>query len=168
MSTRPRDRYGRPLPRGAQDELVLRQEPDEVVGSVHEAFAEAVKLFDRQRFFEAHEFFEYIWKSDEVADDDRDFWKGLTQVAVGCCHTQRGNERGAVTLLERASNYLESYPDAYQGVAVATLRALARHVADTVRERGASPEVRFPLFPREPEAREGRRQDIIRESDVRT
>ena len=64
--TRPRDRYGRPLPRGARDEMATREEPEQVVGSAEEALRRAVELFDAERFFEAHEFLEYIWKSDEI------------------------------------------------------------------------------------------------------
>ncbi len=83
----------------------------------------AVALFDEQRFFEAHEFLEYIWKSDEVPEADRDFWKGVTQIAVGCCHTQRGNAKGAVTLLERATRYMAPYPRVYHGIAADALAA---------------------------------------------
>ena len=67
-------------------------------------------MFDAQRFFEAHEFFEYVWKADEVGERDRPFWKGVTQVAVGCCHAQRGNDHGALALLGRAAGYLRRYP----------------------------------------------------------
>ena len=147
-NARPRDRFGAPLPRGAGDELAQRREPAEVISSVDEAFTEAVRLFDEQRFFEAHEFLEYIWKSDEVPAADRDFWKGVTQVAVGCVHTQRGNSKGAVTLLERAGRYMAPYPPRYRGVAADTLAAAAVQLANDVRDQGASPQRRFFPFPR--------------------
>lgn len=147
MSARPRDRFGRPLARGAPDELPEREEPDEVVRSADEAFDRAVSLFDEQRFFEAHEFFEWIWKSDETPPSDRDFWKGVTQVAVGCVHTQRGNATGALTLLERAVAYLSPYPSPHRGVDTAALIGAARQVAEVVRARGPSPAVAFPRLP---------------------
>ena len=147
-NARPRDRFGAPLPRGSVDELAHRQEPEEVVSSVAEALAHAVALFDQQRFFEAHEFLEYVWKSDEIAAGDRDFWKGVTQVAVGCCHVQRGNTTGAVTLLERATRYLSPYPSIYGGVAADALAAAALRLAADVREAGASPQRDFFSFPR--------------------
>lgn len=148
MSERPRDRFGRPLPRNAPDGMPGREDPDETVTSLDDAFARAVALFDQQRFFEAHEFFEWIWKSDEVAPGDRDFWKGVTQVAVGCVHTQRGNAQGALTLLERAADHLSPYPSPYHGVDTAELSHVARRVASAVRERGPSPDVAFPPWPR--------------------
>lgn len=148
MSLRPRDRLGRPLPRGAADEMPDRQDPDEAVGSVEEAFARGVALFDERRFFEAHEYLEWIWKAEDVDPADRDFWKGVTQVAVGCVHTQRGNATGALTLLERAVAYLAPYPSPHRGVDTAALRAAAGQVASAVRSQGPSPAVDFPRFPR--------------------
>ncbi len=146
-NARPRDRYGRPLPRGAQDEMPLKAEPDEVVSTVAEAFDHAVELFDSQRFFEAHEFFEWIWKHPDVDPVDKDFWKGVTQVAVGCCHIQRRNDPGALTLLDRAADYLDPYPDVHHGVDTAELRRRSRALAAQVREFGAAPDRDFPRFP---------------------
>lgn len=148
MSLRPRDRFGRPLPRGAADEMPDRQAPEDVVGSVEEAFRRGAALFDEQRFFEAHEYLEWIWKTDEVHPDDRDFWKGVTQVAVGCVHTQRGNATGALTLLERAVGYLAPYPSPHHGVDTSALRAAAARVAEAVRSEGPSADIEFPRFPR--------------------
>jgi uncharacterized protein len=147
-NARPRDRFGRPLPRGSRDELAHAEEPGEVGVTLAAAFARAVALFDEQRFFEAHEFFEHIWKSDWVDARDRDFWKGVTQVAVGCCHVQRGNGAGAVTLLERAADYLAGYPERHNGVDTAALRAAALDVVAQVRAEGAGPERSFPRLPR--------------------
>lgn len=147
-NARPRDRFGAPLPRGSVDELAHRREPDDVVSSVAAALDEAVRLFDEQRFFEAHEFLEYVWKSDEISPDDRDFWKGVTQVAVGCCHVQRGNATGAQTLLRRAARYLEPYPSTHQGVDAGRLATDAVRVADEVAEAGATPQQHFFRFPR--------------------
>ncbi|MPZ73245.1 MAG: DUF309 domain-containing protein [Nitriliruptorales bacterium] len=147
-NARPRDRYGAPLPRDAADELAHRREPEEVVDNVADAFEEAVALFNEQRFFESHEFLEYIWKSDEIPEADRDFWKGVTQVAVGCVHTQRGNNKGAVTLLERAARYMAPYGSPYQGVAADALAGAALRLASQVRDHGASEQRRFFEFPR--------------------
>ena len=147
-NARPRDRFGRPLPRGARDELAHAEEPEDVVSSLAEAFDRAVALFDEQRFFEAHEFLEHIWKSDWIDPADKNFWKGITQVAVGCCHVQRGNDAGAVTMIERAVGYLAPYPGEHLGVDVAALSARATELAEVVRARGASADLDFPRFPR--------------------
>ena len=146
-NARPRDRYGRPLPRGARNEMVSREEPEDVVSSIGEALQKAVALFNAERFFEAHEFFEYIWKHEEVPASDRDFWKGVTQVAVGCVHTQRGNAKGALTLLERSLGYLAPYPLRHHGIDRRALMEAAARVAAQVRRDGPSPDVTFPEFP---------------------
>jgi hypothetical protein len=146
-NARPRDRYGRPLARDAVDELGDRPDPAEVVGSVDEALREAATLFDQRRFFEAHEFLEWVWKSDQVDSRDRDFWKGVTQVAVGFAHTQRGNDSGAVTLLQRAVRHIAPYPSPYCGIDVEALATAALAVARRVEQDGASPDLDFPRFP---------------------
>lgn len=147
-NARPRDRFGRPLPRGAVDEMGHREDPDDVVGDVAAALDRAAALFDEQRFFEAHEFLEWIWKSEDVPAADKTFWKGVTQVAVGCCHTQRGNAAGALTLLERAADHLAEEPERDLGVDRIVLAAAARRLAAAVRTQGASPDRDFPAFPR--------------------
>lgn len=149
-NARPRDRFGRPLPRGAVDEMAQREEPEAVVATTAEAFARAVALFDAARFFEAHEFLEWIWKHDDhgEAAADRRFWKGVTQVAVACVHVQRDNPAGALTLLDRARAALDGYPDHHRGVDRAALVAVADALAATVRAEGAHPGLDFPRFPR--------------------
>ena len=110
----------------------------------------AIELFDEKRFFESHEFFEDVWKANDVEGRDRPFWKGVTQVAVGCCHAQRGNERGALALLERAEGYLRGYPSPHCGIDTTALISLTRRVTDQVREHSASPDLDFPEFPTAP------------------
>ena len=142
-----RDRYGRPLPHDSRNEPVHAREPGEVAISVGEARRRGIALFDEQRFFEAHEFFERAWKAEGVQDRDRRFWKGVTQVAVGCCHAQRENDRGALALLERAANHLRGFPSRHYGIDTTALISVARSVADQVRQRGASAKLDFPKFP---------------------
>jgi predicted metal-dependent hydrolase len=148
---RPRDRYGRPLPPGAEDQLAAADAPSdlpaETPGTVVDAYLRGVALFDTMRFFEAHECFEFVWKAADVHEQDRPFWKGVTQVAVGCCHVQRGNVKGAVALLTRATQYLRPYPSSHCGIDTTALIAVARHVADQVAQGGASAAVEFPKFP---------------------
>jgi len=51
--------------------------------------------------FNAHEVLEAAWKNGP--DDEQMLWQGLAQLAVGITHIQRGNVKGAITLLRRAS-----------------------------------------------------------------
>lgn len=144
---RPRDRFGAPLPRGARDELPERVDPETVCRDLDEGVARAANLFDQQRFFEAHEFFEWVWKLPDLDQADRSFFKGLAQVAVGMTHTQRGNASGATTLLRRAAGYLEGYPSPHHGVHTTAVQRLAREFAGRVDREGPGPDHDFPRFP---------------------
>lgn len=147
-NARPRDRFGAPLPRGARDQMADRVEPEEVADGLDDAVRRGAALFDAQRFFEAHEFFEWVWKSAEIDEAERPFWKGVAQIAVGYCHTQRGNATGAVTLLTRGADYTEGFPAGHRGIDVRRLRADARAFAASIRVRGVGPDRAFPAFPR--------------------
>lgn len=146
-STRPRDRYGRVLPSGSRNELADGGDPTTGVRSAREACRRGIALFDEQRFFEAHELFEYAWKALDIEESDRPFWKAVTQVAVGCCHAQRGNDRGALAVLERAIGELGRYAAPHCGIDTAALIAGAQRVAEQIRQRGASVDLDFPKFP---------------------
>ena len=146
-NARPRDRFGRPLPYGSLDQMPDREDPAEVVDSIPDALDRVVALFAQHRFFEAHEFLEWIWKSGSVPAADRDYWKGVTQVAVGFAHTQRRNAAGARTLLRRAQRHMAPYPSPYGGVDRDALAAAAQAVLDQVDRVGPSPDLDFPGFP---------------------
>jgi uncharacterized protein len=126
---RPRDRTGRPLPYGTTG-IPLTEDHDPA--TVEEALDLGVRLWDQGRFFEAHECLEAVWHASP--DDDRDFWQGVIQVAVGGVHLQRGNRDGAVALLGRACERLTPYPEVHRGVRVDELRRfcdLARQRLET-------------------------------------
>jgi hypothetical protein len=141
---RPRDRLGRLLPHGAAEERLHPEGPASVAATPEEALAVAVELCGAGRFFEAHELLEHAWNVETVLED-RELWKGLTQIAVGCCHLQRGNPRGASRLLERGARRLAGYPARHRGVDVsATLDAVAR-LRSSVEEGWIGQNVRAPL-----------------------
>jgi uncharacterized protein len=97
-STRPRDALGRPLPQGSEG---VPRIPDDLELPPAETLAYAQDLLDRGLAFNAHEVLEAAWKHGP--DDERMLWQGLAQLTVGITHIQRGNVRGAITLLRRAS-----------------------------------------------------------------
>jgi predicted metal-dependent hydrolase len=140
---RPRDRTGRPLPYDTA-ETALAEEVE--YATVDDALAWGVARWDEERFFEAHECLEDVWH--HAPPEDREFWKGVIQVAVGCVHHQRGNPAGAVTLLERAAGRLEDYPDVHRGVDVEQLIVFTRGAVAAIRDAGFCVEVGYPEFPR--------------------
>jgi len=84
-------------------------------------FRRGIALFNRARFFDAHEVLEDVWRP--ARGRRRRFLQALIQVAVGLHHHSCGNLVGARSLLARAGNTLASYPASYGGVRLAPLRA---------------------------------------------
>ena len=79
-------------------------------------YAEYFRLFAGEKFFEAHEVLEALWR--ETKGETRDFYQGLIQLAAALVHFQRGNLTGAQELFRTASQYLKPYLPDYQGVAL--------------------------------------------------
>ncbi|UQX12095.1 DUF309 domain-containing protein [Candidatus Mycobacterium methanotrophicum] len=97
-SARPRDSLGRPLPYGSEG---VARIPDDLELAPAETLAYAQDLLDQGLAFGAHEVLEAAWKHGP--DDDRMLWQGLAQLAVGITHVERGNVKGATSLLRSAS-----------------------------------------------------------------
>jgi predicted metal-dependent hydrolase len=84
--------------------------------------AEGVELFNRGRYWEAHEAWELAWTPDRRGPD-RGFYKGLIQVAAGCLHYGRHNRRGAVNKWRSGAGYLRPYLPRHRGVDLASMVA---------------------------------------------
>jgi hypothetical protein len=97
-SGRPRDALGRPLPPGSRG---VPRIPDDLALTPAETLAYAQDLLDQGLAFNAHEVLEAAWKNGPV--EEKTLWQALAQLAVGITHVQRGNIKGAVTVLRRAS-----------------------------------------------------------------
>jgi hypothetical protein len=125
-NARSRDELGRPLPRGREG---VPRIPDDLELQPAETLRYAQDLLDRGLAFHAHEVLEAAWKNGP--DDERTLWQGLAQLAVGITHIQRGNTRGAASLLDRAAMKLAASgrPVPY-GIDAAGLVAYAEDVIE--------------------------------------
>jgi uncharacterized protein len=131
-NARPRDEFGRPLPRDAAGEAPL---PDEQALAPAAALERAQQLIDSGRAFRAHEVLEASWKAAPSAE--RELWRGLAQVAVGITHAQRGNARGAAELLGRGGRRVADYAhDAPYGIAAADVARRAAGLAALIESEG--------------------------------
>lgn len=97
-NARPRDELGRPLAPGS---VGVERIPEDLDLSPAESLGWAQDLLDRGLAFHAHEVLEAAWKASPAGE--RALWQGLAQLAVGITHIQRGNTKGALSLLERAA-----------------------------------------------------------------
>lgn len=80
-----------------------------------------VLLFNAQDYFEAHEVWEDLWS--ESHGDERRFYQGLIQAAVGLCHFGNGNLGGAAKLYRSSRDYMERCPSPFLGLDVAAFWA---------------------------------------------
>jgi hypothetical protein len=131
-NARPRDATGRPLPRGAREQL--RAEDEEVALPPAEALALGQQLINDGRPFSAHEVFEAVWHVAPEAE--RGLWQGLAQVAVGLTHAQRGNRVGAVSLLRSGGDKIARHVGDDHGVDVNGVVAVATQLAERIDETG--------------------------------
>lgn len=79
-------------------------------------FGEGVALFNGVRYWHAHEAWETLWRA--AAEEERDFYQGLIQVAAGLLHLQRRNVRGARNKLSEGLAKLRRYQPAHHGIFV--------------------------------------------------
>ena len=84
-----------------------------------EEYRRGIELFNRGKFFAAHEVLEDVWRA--APQPEKRFLQGLIQIAVGLHHHSRGNLTGARSLLARGAKNLGRYPERYAGMDVAAL-----------------------------------------------
>jgi len=91
----------------------------------------AQDLLDVGLAFHAHEVLEAAWKS--APDGERALWQGLAQLAVGITHIQRGNIRGATTVLQRAAERIGELGSAPHEIDAIELARHANALADDLK-----------------------------------
>ncbi|WP_280497018.1 DUF309 domain-containing protein [Nocardia asiatica] len=136
-NARPRDRLGRPLPPGSTG---VARIPDDLELPPQQTLTFAQQLLDDGLAFNAHEVLEAAWKNGPFAE--RMLWQALAQFAVGLTHIQRGNPKGARTLLGRAVSRLTAYrPEGGEAPYDIDLAGLVAHAESLLAmlEAGAQP-----------------------------
>jgi uncharacterized protein len=102
-----------------------------------------VALFNGVRYWHAHEAWETLWRA--AAEEDRDFYQGLIQVAAGLLHLQRRNARGARNKLAEGLDRLERYQPTHRGILVSELLGKGRRTLDDL-NRGELPYLIPPVL----------------------
>jgi len=77
-------------------------------------YLRGVELFNSGHFFDCHEVLEDIWRA--AAGEEREILHALIQAAVALHHLERGNIRGANSVLSRSLTRLHALPDLVMGV----------------------------------------------------
>ena len=145
---RPRDELGRPLPWGSENRLVL-EDFDSL--SPEENHRLATEHFDAERFFQAHEAWETVWKQSKGTPDE-EFFKGLSQLGAGYVHYRRDNQHGAHTLMRRALSRIGTRGSPHAGIDIDALMAEVERHAELIErakaEAAEMPALSPPKIPR--------------------
>ncbi len=95
-------------------------------GKLDRHYAGFFELFNRQKFYEAHEVLEHLWLPDKHGPNGA-FYKGLIQLAGAFVHLQKNRPQPAVSLFKLARANLEKYPPFHEHLDVAATRQLIAH-----------------------------------------
>jgi len=85
-----------------------------------EGLAEAVRLFNEERFWEAHEVLEQFWRV--ARDEEKRLLQGLILVCAAFVHLQKDEQRVAAGLAKRSIPLLAWREPMYHGVRLQELR----------------------------------------------
>src|ERR1700677_3206298 len=86
-----------------------------------------IDLFNRARFFDAHEELEDVWRTTPRDHPSRQHVQGLVQLAGGFHHASFGNRTGARSVLERAVRNLEGADTSFPELDLAQLRLASEY-----------------------------------------
>jgi predicted metal-dependent hydrolase len=90
------------------------------------------ECFNRQKYYEAHDVLEEFWMETK---ENRDFYKGLIQLAAGFLKLKQGKGDGARRLLLRSMHYLEPFAPKFEGLDVAAVLKLQRKIVDALEQQ---------------------------------
>lgn len=91
---------------------------------------EAVKLFNDEEFFEAHEQWELLW--NDTLGQEKLNYQGLIQLAACFLQVQRGFYEGSRKLYRKAAEKFEKAEPAFHGIVIEELLAEARGIVDAL------------------------------------
>ncbi len=87
---------------------------------------QGIERFNAQSYYEQHDLLEALWVQTE--GPIRDLYRAILQIGIAYYQILEGNERGALKMLLRSTQWLMILPDHCQGVDVAQLRSDALRV----------------------------------------
>jgi uncharacterized protein len=81
---------------------------------------EGLELFNRGRYWEAHEALEAAWRAE--TGPVRELYRGVLQAGVVYLHITRQNYAGALKVYRRSQKWLTLWPDTCCGIAIGQLQ----------------------------------------------
>lgn len=78
------------------------------------AVKRAVQLFNDERYWEAHEALEYVWKN--ATGTEKEILNGIILVAAAFVHDEKDEQDVSISILHRAKRKLDRTGDKYYGI----------------------------------------------------
>lgn len=78
------------------------------------AIKRAVQLFNDERYWEAHEALEYVWKN--ATGIEKELLNGIILVAAAFVHDEKDEQDVCISILQRARKKLDRGSGIYQGI----------------------------------------------------
>jgi len=100
-----------------------------------------IGLFNRGRFFEAHEVLEEVWLSLPPHQPSRRHLQGLVQLAVAFHHESTGNCVGARSVLERALGNISGAEDSLRDLDFGRLQIELKEWQEYLAGRASRPKL---------------------------
>lgn len=124
---------------GAVEDLVTKLRPigpldharlvvEEKIGK-EQAVADGIAYFNDERFWEAHEVLEGVWKRSH--EGEREMVQGLILVAAAFVHYQKNENRICLSIMGRALAKLSAMEGEYFGIDVSALRRRVSEIRAT-------------------------------------
>jgi hypothetical protein len=93
----------------ASYEQILERHMDKEI-----AIKRAVQLFNDERYWEAHEALEYVWKN--ATGIEKEILNGIILIAAAFVHDEKDEQDVCISILQRARKKLDPDSGIYQGI----------------------------------------------------
>ena len=103
-------------------------------GTLHPRAREGLMLFNKGKYFKAHEELEAAWKEEK--GKIRELYQGILEAGVTYLHITRGNYAGAIKVYGRSMRWLRQWPETCRGVEVRRLQSDLTAAIEEVKRLG--------------------------------
>ncbi len=102
-----------------------------------------IEYFNQGKYMSAQSTLSEVWL--ETGGENKNFFGGLTQLAVSLYHLQENNLKGAQSNFEKSLDLLESYGDQHFGIDLKSFMKEAKSLFETMKQ---NPEGVLPPLPK--------------------
>ena len=95
----------------------------------NKAITRAVELFNDERYWEAHESLEYVWKN--ATGTEKEILNGIILVSAAFVHDEKNEQDICISILHRAKSKLERASGKYYGIDIAKILELLSEIINT-------------------------------------